>query len=157
MKQFFMEQMVSSEKESIIIKNRRGEETYTVTSNELEDEASLLISNFKKEPIVLVKQERIGSQNKFVVQSDNKDVFLIETDEKTLGLKASSGDLTIDGDLLAMKFDVLFGYRKVGKVRQRWVFSENTYELTVFETDREKSLIGLLAVLDFAIKMSKSI
>lgn len=154
MKQFLMKQRVSGKKDTIIIKDRRGEETYTVASTELEDDVLLMISNLKKEPVVLVKQEKKGNQSKFVVQSNNQDIFLIETDEDRLLMTASSEDLTISGDLLAMKFDVMYGYRKVGKVRKRWISSEDAYELTVFETDREKALVGLLAVLDFTMNLS---
>ncbi|MEG0285894.1 MULTISPECIES: hypothetical protein [Vagococcus] len=154
MKQFFMEQSGSENKEKFIIKDRRGEETYTVILNDLEEE-HLLISDFKKNPVVLVKQKKGNDQSQFAVLLDGETAFYIEKDETTSKLTASSDELTIDGDLLDMTFDVMFGYRKVGKIRKRWITSNDAYELTVFEDDRETALIGLLAVLNITINLTK--
>lgn len=150
MKQFFMGQNSSGGKEKMVIKDRRGEERYTVSLGGLE--GLLLITDSTKRSVVLVKQK--NEDNQFKIISDGKELFSIVADEKRNQLYGVSRDLTIDGDLLEMKFDVMFGYRKVGKIRKRWISSENAYELTVFEDDREKTLIGVLAILNYVINTS---
>ncbi len=150
MKQLFMKQMVSNGKDNYIIKDRRGEEQYTVTLNDLEVEDFISISNHHKEPVLLVKQDGENELKKFVVSSDMKEILTIEFNDITKECKATSDELAIVGDLLEMTFDVMYGYRKVGKVRKRWVATEDTYEMTIFESDRENAIIGLATVLGVA-------
>ena len=153
MKQFFMGLNSSDGKGEMVIKDRRGVERYAVTFGELEE--LLLITDFTKKSVVLVKQK--NEDNQFKIISGGKELFSVKVSEEGTELHGISKDLTIDGDLLEMKFDVMFGYRKVGKVRKRWVSSEDAYELTVFEDDREKTLIGVLAVLNYVINASSKV
>ncbi|MBO0429469.1 hypothetical protein JZO82_09870 [Vagococcus fluvialis] len=150
MKQLFMKQLVSSGKDNYTIKDRRGKELYTVTLDDLEVGDFISISNCRKEPVLLVKQDEENELKKFVVYSDNQELIAVEFNDLTKECTAMSNELAIIGDLLEMTFDVMYGYRKVGKVRKRWVSSEDTYEMTIFESDRESEIIGLATVLGFA-------
>lgn len=149
MKQLFMKQEVSVDKENYTIKDRRGEELYTVILNGLEVGEFLSISNHHEESVLLVRQNRENELIKFIVYSSNQELLSIEYNKETNECRTTNSDLAIIGDLLEMTFDIMYGYRKVGKVRKRWVASEDAYELTVFEMDREFEIIGLATVMGF--------
>lgn len=150
MKQLFMKQLVSSEKDNYEIKDRRGKKLYTVVLNDLEVTDFINISNIDKKEVLLVKLDRNNEIKNFVVYSDNQELIAINFNHLTKECLVNSNELAISGDLLEMTFDIMFGYRKVGKVRKRWVSSEDTYEITIFESDRELDIIGLVTVLDVA-------
>lgn len=149
MRQLFMKQLVSKESDNFIINDRRGKEIYTVSVDESNDNNLLSITDSFKEEVVFVKQIKENDVTSFIIHSGEEELLVIEADKKTSDCEITSRDLTINGKLSDMNFDLMFGYRKVGKVRKRWVSSEDAYELTIFESDREIALVALVAVLDF--------
>ncbi|MBO0476558.1 hypothetical protein DOK76_05715 [Vagococcus sp. DIV0080] len=151
MRQLFMKQMVSGEKDNFTIKDRRGEEVYTVAFDETDSDTLFSISNHGQQPVVLIKEDEESCQKRYCIHSEGQEIFIVEADETLVECRAISDELSINGDMLSMTFDVMYGYRKVGKIRKRWIPSENSYELTIFESDREGVLLGLMACLDFTM------
>ncbi len=151
MKQLFMKQMVSKGKSKFSIKNRRGEGMYTVVVDESDNDTLLQIVGADRESVLFVKQNLLDDTWRFSIESDDKIEFVLKHEAGLLDFVDHSEELSVNGNMLDMHFDVMLGYRKVGKIRKRWISTENSYELTVFEEDREAALIGLMAVLDFAM------
>lgn len=152
-----MDPMNSRKKNKLSIKERRGDELYSVTINNSDQPLLLSVANSNQEAIVHVKQKTAETLSEIVVQNENEPLFLIETQKNSdlLNVFPTNHELSFSGSLPNMRFDLLNGYRKVGKVRKRWVSSEDMYELTIFESDCESDLIGLVSALDFIIYNEK--
>lgn len=152
-----MDPMNSRKKNRLSIKERRGDELYSVTINNSDHNLLLSVANSNQEAIVHVKQKTAETLSEIVVQNENEPLFIIEAKKNSnlLNVFPTNHELSFSGSLPNMRFDLLNGYRKVGKVRKRWVSSEDMYELTIFEPDCESDLIGLVSALDFIIYNEK--
>lgn len=146
-----MNQMNSNKKNKLSIKERRGGEIYSITVSNSDQNLLLSVANSNQEAIVHVKQKTAETPSEIIVQTESKPLFLIGSEKnlESLNVIPTNHELILTGSLPDMSFDMLLGYRKVGKVRKRWVSSENMYELTIFEQDFEPDLIGLVSALDF--------
>ncbi|MDT2865136.1 LURP-one-related/scramblase family protein [Vagococcus carniphilus] len=153
MRQLFMKRKVSNPSETFTVTDRNQKDVYGVSINSVENSQLMTIHKSENQQVAIITND----ESIFTVEVDNKKVFIIEKklDQGTSKYTATSDELTIDGDLFGMSFNVMLGYRKVAKVRKRWTTLGNSYELTIFEDENEVALVGLVSTLDF-IKSNES-
>ncbi|MFW7432141.1 LURP-one-related/scramblase family protein [Vagococcus carniphilus] len=151
MRQLFMKRKVSNPSETFTVTNRNEKDVYGVSVNSVENSQLITIHKSENQQVAMVTKEQSNDGSTFIVEVDNKKVFIIEKGlvQGTSKYIATSDELTIDGDLFGMSFNVMLGYRKVAKVRKRWTTLGNSYELTIFEDENEVALVGLVSTLDF--------
>lgn len=151
MRQLFMKRKVSNPSETFTVTNRNEKDVYGVSVNSVENSQLITIHKSENQQVAMVTKEQSNDGSTFIVEVDNKKVFIIEKGlvQGTSKYIATSDELTIDGDLFCMSFNVMLGYRKVAKVRKRWTTLGNSYELTIFEDENEVALVGLVSTLDF--------
>lgn len=146
-----MKRKVSNPSETFTVTNRNEKDVYGVSVNSVENSQLITIHKSENQQVAMVTKEQSNDGSTFIVEVDNKKVFIIEKGlvQGTSKYIATSDELTIDGDLFGMSFNVMLGYRKVAKVRKRWTTLGNSYELTIFEDENEVALVGLVSTLDF--------
>lgn len=146
-----MKRKVSNPSETFTVTNRNEKDVYGVSVNSVENSQLITIHKSENQQVAIVTKEQSNDGSTFIVEVDNKKVFIIEKGlvQGTSKYIATSDELTIDGDLFGMSFNVMLGYRKVAKVRKRWTTLGNSYELTIFEDENEVALVGLVSTLDF--------
>ncbi|QNN73439.1 hypothetical protein H9L18_02240 [Vagococcus carniphilus] len=151
MRQLFMKRKVSNPSETFTVTNRNEKDVYGVSVNSVENSQLITIHKSENQQVAMVTKEQSNDGSTFIVEVDNKKVFIIEKGlvQGTSKYIATSDELTIDGDLFGMSFNVMLGYRKVAKVRKRWTSIGDSYEITIFEDDNEASLVGLVTTLDY--------
>ncbi|MFY8329242.1 hypothetical protein [Vagococcus carniphilus] len=146
-----MKRKVSNPSETFTVTNRNEKDVYGVSVNSVENSQLITIHKSENQQVAMVIKEQSNDGSTFIVEVDNKKVFIIEKGlvQGTSKYIATSDELTIDGDLFGMSFNVMLGYRKVAKVRKRWTSIGDSYEITIFEDDNEASLVGLVTTLDY--------
>ncbi|MFC6347200.1 hypothetical protein [Vagococcus carniphilus] len=146
-----MKRKVSNPSETFTVTNRNEKDVYGVSVNSVENSQLITIHKSENQQVAMVTKEQSNDGSTFIVEVDNKKVFIIEKGlvQGTSKYIATSDELTIDGDLFGMSFNVMLGYRKVAKVRKRWTSIGDSYEITIFEDDNEASLVGLVTTLDY--------
>lgn len=151
MRQLFMKRKASNPSETFTVTNRNEKDVYGVSVNSVENSQLITIHKSENQQVAMVTKEQSNDGSTFTVEVDNKKVFIIEKGlvQGTSKYIATSDELTIDGDLFGMSFNVMLGYRKVAKVRKRWTTLGDSYELTIFEDENEVALVGLVSTLDF--------
>lgn len=146
-----MKRKVSNPSETFTVTNRNEEDVYGVSVDSIDNELFITIHNPVHEQVAVVTNNRSEEFFRFTVEVDNEKVFTIE---KRLSPVASNyvvtGDkLNLDDDFFDMSFNIMLGYRKVAKLRNRWTTRGESYEITVFEDENEPAIIGLVSILDF--------
>lgn len=150
-RQLFMKQKVSNPSETFALTDRNEKDVYQVSVSEVENPQLITIHKTENQQVAVITTEQLDDVLLFNIEVDNKKVFVIEKklDQGESQYTITSDELTIDGDLFGMMFNIMFGYRKVAKVRKRWTTLGNSYELTTFEEENEVTLVALVAILDF--------
>ncbi|MGX7023933.1 LURP-one-related/scramblase family protein [Vagococcus hydrophili] len=151
MKQLIMKQGETSIRETTTVVNRKGKEEYTVIISSEKDTPKITVKTIGKEIVAVVKEVEMGAEEKYIIEVDNEVVFNVEKEMLTHGSNyiVESKEMHTEGYLSKMSFEIMLGYRKVAKVRKRWIATEDSYELTIFEPENELSLVALLSLLDF--------
>ncbi|MGO3731806.1 MAG: LURP-one-related/scramblase family protein [Vagococcus sp.] len=157
MKQLFMKQKVFSLGEKFTIQDRAGDDVYVVEGSFMKVPKTFVVYDIDNRPTVKITKKMLSLLPKFCVEVEGEEVFAIEKRLTAIKSKyvVEGNGLTIQGDWWDMNFDVMRGYRKVAKVRKRWISWGDSYELTIFETENEAALIGLIAAIDF-VKQQES-
>lgn len=151
MKQLIMKQGETSIRETTTVVNRKGKEEYTVIISSEKDTPKITVKTIGKEIVAVVKEVEMGAEEKYIIEVDNEVVFNVEKEMLTHGSNyiVESKEMHTEGYLSKMSFEIMLGYRKVAKVRKRWIATEDSYELTIFEPENELSLVALLSLLYF--------
>lgn len=151
MKQLIMKQGETSIRETVTVVNRKGKEEYTVLMSTKENTPKITIKTVGKDNCAVVSEIGVENSERYVIKVNGKEMFIIEKEIPTISSKyiVKSEVMFIEGDLCGMSFDIMLGYRKIAKIRERWVSMGDSYELTIFEPENEIALVALLAILDF--------
>jgi len=157
MRQLFLlkEDYTNETKREII--TRDGEKIYTVECFDDSGVNCYVVSNTQFEEIVRV-EKHIGSNLPCLdVIVKDEVIFTIEQSPSPLmmSFQITGKDLEVHDDWWSMDFDIMSGYRKVSKVRNRWTALGDAYEITVFEKACEPETIGLMLALD-SIKLAEA-
>jgi len=142
-------------KKEIITRN--GDTVYTV---ECLDDSGLhcyTVFNNKLEEVVRVEKHIGSSTSCLDVIVKDEVLFTVEQSASPLmmAFQIKGKDLEVHDDWWSMDFDIMSGYRKVSKVRNRWTALGDAYELTVFEKSSEPETIGLMLALE-SIKLAEA-
>lgn len=82
-----------------------------------------------------------------MINVEGKTRFIIEQVVTTLSLQEQT-DLYLVGDWKSLSFDLMKGYRKLAKVRPKWMaFGSSSYEMTIFEEAYEPELVSLVSTI----------
>lgn len=159
MRQLFMlkEDYTNENKREII--TREGDKVYTIECFDDNGLACYSVYNNKQEEIVRV-EKHIGSTFPCLdVVVDERIAFTVEQSESIskMSFQITSDDLEVYDDWWSMDFDIMSGYRKVSKVRNRWTGLGDAYEITVFEKSSEPETIGLMLALDSVKKIEAKV
>lgn len=130
--------------------NRPGDAEYHLEQYEDDDTAYLVLLNEKKEMIGKVSKENTKGATKYVGMTGvGEELFLLrqEKTDTSNGFVFSSPVFELCGQWWEFNYDVMYGYRKVAKVRKRWVHWGPSHEITLFEEQSE--LFTLLLVAAF--------
>lgn len=146
-----MKQKVSNPSETFTVTNRKEEDVYGISVNSIDNELFITIHNPAHEQVAVVTNKHSKDDFQFSVAADNEKVFTIEKrlSPVTSDYVVTGDKLHLDSDFFDMSFNIMFGYRKVAKVRNRWTTRGESYEITVFEDENEAAIVGLVSVLDF--------
>ncbi|HCM89550.1 MULTISPECIES: hypothetical protein [Vagococcus] len=149
MKRLIMKQGETSIHELVTIVNQKGKDEYNLSMSSVKKTPRITITHVSKTSEATVNEIRLETVERFVIEVDRKVIFIIEKEKNSKDYIVKSDKMFIEGDLNKMSFDIMLGYRKVAKVRERWISIGESYELTVFEHENEVALVALLATLDF--------
>lgn len=152
MRQLFMRQRVFSIGDSCVIKDRSGNDVYEVAVPEGKNIKGMTVFDNDRNPVITIKRKSLNVFPKIVIEVGNQEVFVIEK-RLNSDYRIISQGIAIYDDWRKMDFDVMAGYRKVAKVRKRWVYPGDSYELTIFEKENELALVGLLIAFEMIKKM----
>lgn len=132
------------------ITNRSGDVLYTVERLTASPRSTYIIYNDKQEEVVRVNSDdsNVASELNVLIDGDYKFIVEETTSSDTPTYKIAGEELSVYDNWSKMNFDIMNGYRKVAKVRNRWVSPGDSYELTIFEEDCELESIGLLVLLE---------
>lgn len=149
MKQLIMKKGETSIHEMVTIVNRKEKDEYTLSMSSVKKTPRITITTADKMSEAIVNEVKLEMSKRFVIEYDDKVVFVIDKEKNSTDCIIKSDKMFIEGDLNKMSFDIMLGYRKIAKIRERWVSMGDSYELTIFEPENEIALVALLAILDF--------
>lgn len=72
-----------------------------------------------------------------------------------LTVSSKNGDFDIDGDFLAMSFDIYYNDRLFGKIRKKYMTIGDFYELEVIDDNNAGFFVALVIALDNCIHNGK--
>ncbi len=146
-----MKRKVSNPSETFTVTNRNEKDVYGVSVNSVENSQLITIHKSEDQQVAVVMNKQSDESLKYSVEVGNDEVFIIEkiVAQGAANYVVTGEELTIDGELLDMSFNIMLGYRKVAKVRKRWTSLGDSYELTIFEDENEVAVVGLVSILDF--------
>ena len=130
--------------------NRPGDAEYHLEQYQDNGTAYLVLLNQKKEMIGKVSKETAKGRPRYVgMTSVGEELFLLrqEKTDELEGFVFSSPVFELCGQWWECNYDVMYGYRKVAKIRKRWVHWGLSREITLFEEQSE--LFTLLLVAAF--------
>lgn len=131
-----------------VLTDRNGKEAYFIEGNLESESNKLTVLDIERNPVVVLDIDTNAQLNTIDINvGKKKKMSLSEMSQTEYELECEH--LDVDGELSAMSFDVLNGYRKVGKLRKRWINRGPSYELTIFEEENELALVGLVTGLAF--------
>lgn len=158
MRQLFMlkEDYTNETKREIITRN--GDKEYTVECLNDSGLHCYTVYNNQLKEVVRVEKNISSSLPALDVIVNDEVLFTVEQSESPLmmAFQITGKDLEVHDDWWSMDFDIMSGYRKVSKVRNRWTALGDAYELTVFEKASEPETIGLMLALD-SIKLAEAL
>lgn len=148
---FIRQRAFASSNDGFSIKDRSGKDNYFVKGDFQHQIFSVSIYDRMKNPIVSIDRNTSVEHPAFEVKLDDAVAFNVEKRMTPMGFEyaVDGSDVEIYDNWWSMNFDIMKGYRKVGKVRKRWAFSGESYELTIFEREYEEALIGLLTTFEY--------
>jgi len=134
---------------------RNGDKVYSVDSFNDNGLTCYRVSNTKQEEIARVEKHVGTTLPCLDVIVNERIIFTVEQSESLsmMSFKITSEDFEVYDDWWSMDFDIMSGYRKVSKVRNRWTGLGDAYEITVFEKSSEPETIGLMLALDSVKKI----
>lgn len=159
MRQLFMlkDDYTNENKREIITRN--GDKIYTIECFEDDGLTCYNVYDGRREEIARVERH-IGSTLPCLdVVVGERIIFTVAQSESIskMSFQIISDDLEVHDDWWSMDFDVMSGYRKVSKVRNRWTALGDAYEVTVFEKSNEAETIGLMLALDSVKKVEANV
>lgn len=158
MRQLFMlkEDYTNETKREIITRN--GDKEYTVECLNDSGLHCYTVYNNQLKEVVRVEKNISSSLPALDVIVNDEVLFTVEQSESPLmmAFQITGKELEVHDDWWSMDFDIMSGYRKVSKVRNRWTALGDAYELTVFEKASEPETIGLMLALD-SIKLAEAL
>jgi len=150
------EDYTNETKREIITRN--GDKEYTVECLNDSGLHCYTVYNNQLKEVVRVEKNISSSLPALDVIVNDEVLFTVEQSESPLmmAFQITGKELEVHDDWWSMDFDIMSGYRKVSKVRNRWTALGDAYELTVFEKASEPETIGLMLALD-SIKLAEAL
>ncbi|MGX4687071.1 hypothetical protein JNUCC83_09230 [Vagococcus sp. JNUCC 83] len=159
MRQLFMLKEDYTNENTREIITRNGDKVYSINCFDDNGLSCYSVCNNKREEVVRVERHIGTTLPCLDVIVDDKVSFTVEQSPSisSMTFNITSDDLEVFDDWWSMDFDVMSGYRKVSKVRNRWTALGDAYEMTVFEKANEAQTVGLMLALDSMKKMEASV
>ena len=159
MRQLFMLKEDYTNENTREIITRNGDKVYSINYFDDNGLSCYSVCNNKREEVVRVERHIGTTLPCLDVIVDDKVSFTVEQSPSisSMTFNITSDDLEVFDDWWSMDFDVMSGYRKVSKVRNRWTALGDAYEMTVFEKANEAQTVGLMLALDSMKKMEASV
>ena len=159
MRQLFMLKEDYTNENTREIITRNGDKVYSINCFDDNGLSCYSVCNNKREEVVRV-EKHVGTTFPCLdVIVDDKVSFTVEQSPSisSMTFNITSDDLEVFDDWWSMDFDIMSGYRKVSKVRNRWTALGDAYEMTIFEKTNEAQTVGLMLALDSMKKMEASV
>ncbi|WP_326716984.1 hypothetical protein [Vagococcus jeotgali] len=150
MRQLFILRKEFTTEHNIPVTNRKGDIQYTIKRIGEGEKESYTILDYLNNEVLHVNSEFQDGQIKVGVWTEEKCLFTVKQTHNSLDEAYQIMDSMLDiyGDWRTLDFDINSGYRKVAKVRNRWISFGDALELTVFEKSSEVISLGILVALE---------
>ncbi|AQP53535.1 hypothetical protein CBF34_00260 [Vagococcus penaei] len=146
MKQLYVKKMLFEDKD-IVVLNRNEEAEYYMTLNTVPDAVSINVYNMTNDLVSTIESTITPSQMDVTVYTNNMEIATlsyVDGEKNHTGNLVEKNDLTVIDDWKNFKFELLKGYRKVSKVRPKWMLWAPSYELTIFEEEYTDASVGMI-------------
>lgn len=149
MRQLYLQKGMVNFVSAKTIVDRNKEKNYVISSVTNNNNQELCVHDNQNNKIASVEiKENLGNREGMLVV-ENQNLFLLEQVVTTLSLQEQT-DLYLVGDWKELSFDLMKGYRKLGKVRPKWMaFGSSSCEITVFEEQYETILVSTVSAIDY--------
>ncbi|MGY3765679.1 hypothetical protein ACWOAH_03885 [Vagococcus vulneris] len=146
MKQLYVKKGLFENKE-ILVMNRNEDIEYNLILTPLASGAKVDIFNKQNQSVAVITASMVSSGISIDVTANGNAMAKIDF-KKNRNMEyrdlVEMDDLTVINDWQSYKFELLRGYRKVAKVRPKWMEWGSTYELTIFEDEYTDAAIGMI-------------
>ncbi|MGO2083506.1 hypothetical protein [Vagococcus sp.] len=147
MRQLYLQKSVISYTDEHPIVNRSKEAQYSLRASKKGTMNEITIHNQKRQQVATIEVEENFGKRQGIISVEGQKQFFIEQVVTTLSLQEQT-ELYLVGDWKSLSFDLMKGYRKLAKVRPKWMpFGSSSYEMTIFEEVYEPEIVSLVSAI----------
>ena len=137
------------------IENAKGEKVYKVDGKALRIRKTLEFEDMNGKQLVQIKERLLSIKDTMVIEdADGRDIATVKKaliaplrDKWNVNVKGGK-DLTVQGNILDLEYDIKQGWKKVAEVSKKWFSITDTYGVEIEEGQNDILILAVAVAID---------
>ena len=154
-KRYKIRQKLISIGDDFWIENAEGEKVYKVDGKALRIRKTLEFEDVNGRKLTQIKERLLSIKDTMVIEdAKGKDIAIVKKaliaplrDKWNVNVKGSK-DLTVQGNILDLEYDIKQGFKKVAEVSKKWFTITDAYGVEIEEGQNDVLILAVAVAID---------